>query len=311
MMPIHPITDSTGSAGPLAGDVASERQGLLLVALAAVLWSTGGLIVRSLESTDVWTTVLWRSVFAAGFLIVFIAVRDRGRTIQMFRTMGSPGLIVAACFATASISFVVALHLTSVANTLIILSTSPLLAALLGRVILGERVRGRSWLAMAAAVIGVAIMVSDSFGQGALIGDMVAFVIAVCLAVATVTIRRHRHVRMTPATCLGAVLAAMIAAPWAQPLAVTGGDFGLLVVFGAFQFGAGLALFSTGARLAPAAEVALISVLEPILGPIWVWVFLDDHPGTAALIGGSIVLVALAAHTLLDKRKARAIPPAI
>ena len=305
------MTGLAGPVEPLAGDAASERRGLLLVALAAVLWSTGGLIVRSLESADVWTTVLWRSVFAAGFLIVFIAARDRGRAIQMFRTMGTPGLIVAVCFATASISFVVALNLTSVANTLIILSTSPLLAALLGRVVLGERVRGRSWLAMAAAVVGVAIMVSDSVGQGSLVGDMVAFVIAVCLAVATVTIRRHRNVRMTPATCLGAALAAVIAAPWAQPLAVTGGDFSLLVVFGAFQFGAGLALFSTGARLAPAAEVALISVLEPILGPIWVWVFLNDHPGTAALIGGGIVLAALAAHTLLDKRKARPIPPAI
>ncbi len=305
---MHPLS---ALAGPLAADTASERRGLLLVALAAILWSTGGLIVRSLESADVWTTVLWRSVFAAGFLIIFIAVRDRGRAIEMFRTMGLPGLIVGVCFAAASISLVLALNLTSVANTLVILSTSPLLAALLGRVVLGERVRGRGWLAMAAAVVGVAVMVSESADQGSRTGDMVAFVIAVCLAVATVTIRRHRNVRMTPATCLGTVIAAVIAAPWAHPLAVSGGDFGLLVVFGAFQFGAGLALFSTGARLAPAAKVALISVLEPILGPIWVWVFLNDHPGTAALIGGGIVLSALAAYTLLDRRKARPIPPAI
>lgn len=304
----------TGVAQPnsaLAAEASTARRGLLLVALAAVLWSTGGLIVRSLESTDVWTTVFWRSVFAAGFLGIFIVVRDRRRAIEAFRTMGAPGLLVAACFATASISLVVALNLTSVANTLVILSTSPLIAAVLGRISLGEQVRGRSWLAMAAAVVGVAIMVSESFGRGAWTGDLMAFVIAICLATATVTIRKHRHVRMTPATCLATVAAAVVAAPWAHPWAVPGQDFVLLVVFGAVQLGAGLALFVTGARLAPAAEVALVSVLEPILGPIWVWVVLDEHPGTAALIGGGIVLGALALHMAMDMRRARPIPPAI
>ena len=283
----------------------------MLVAMAAVLWSTGGLIVRSLQSTDMWTTVFWRSIFAAAFLVVFIVARDGRRAIAAFRTMGPPGLLVGACFATASVSFVVALNLTSVAHTLVIFSTSPFLAALLGWIALGEQVRARSWLAMAAALFGVTVMMTDSVGGGSIAGDLMAFVIAICTAVATVTIRRHRSVRMTPATCLGAVLAAAIAAPLAQPLAVTGGDFGLLAVFGAFQLGAGLALFTTGARLAPAAKVALLSVLEPILGPVWVWAILGEHPGTMALIGGGIVLSALSVNMAMDLRKARPIPPAI
>ena len=304
----------TGLARPAIAtqhDAASHRRGLALVAVAALLWSTGGLIVRSLDAADVWTTVFWRSVFAALFLAAFIAARDRGRAVQAFRTMGFPSLIVGVGFATASIGLVVALNLTTVANTLIIFSTSPLIAAVLGRVLLGERVRGRSWVVMAAALLGIAVMVSDSVARGSVAGDLVAFVVAAAAAVATVTIRKNREVRMTPATCLAAVLAALVALPLAAPLSVTGGDFALLFVFGAIQLGAGLALFVTGARLAPAAEVALISVLEPILGPVWVWAFLGENPGTFALAGGGIVLSALVIHTALDFRAARPIPPAV
>ncbi len=292
-------------------DAAARRAGLLLVAAAAALWSTGGLIVRLLEVADLWTTVLWRSLFAALFLLGFVVWRERGRAADLFLNMGLPGLLVGACFASGSICLVVALNLTSVANTLIILATSPFVAAVLGRIWLGEQVRPRSWVAMTAALGGVAIMMSDSFARGSIAGDLVAMTIPVTFSIATVTIRRQRELRMAPATCIGAALSALIALPLAAPLAVTPADFGLLVLFGSLQLGAGLALFTTGARLAPAAEVALISVLEPILGPLWVWVLLGEHPGTAALIGGSVVLSALVLHQLLDLRRARPIPPAI
>ncbi|WP_119458286.1 DMT family transporter [Rhodospirillaceae bacterium SYSU D60014] len=293
-----------------AGEAALQRRGLLLVAGAATVWSSGGLIVRGIEA-DPWTTILWRSIFGALFLLGFIAIRDRGRTLDLFRRMGGPGLVVALCFATASTGFVIAVNLTTVANTLIILSTSPLLAALLGRVLLGERVRARSWIAMTAAFFGIAIMVSNSFARGSAAGDLVAFVIAMAFAVAIVTTRRQREVRMTPATCLAAVFAALFALPFAAPLAVSASDMGLLVLFGAVQFGGGLVLFTAGARLAPAAEVALVSVLETILGPVWVWLFLGENPGVPALIGGVIVLAALAVHTALDLRQTRPVPPAV
>lgn len=292
-----------------AGEPAAQRRGLALVALAALIWSSGGLIVRSLELADVWTTVFWRSAFAAVFLIAFIAWRERGGALRVFRAMGWPGLLVGFCFAGASICLVVALNLTTVANTLVIFSTSPLFAALIARLWLGERVRRQSWLAMLGAVCGVAIMVSESFARGSLGGDLFAFGTAIGLAVATVTIRAKRELRMTPATCLGTILAALVALPLAAPLAVTGGDFALLFAFGALQLGLGLALFASGARLAPAAEVALVAVLEPVLGPLWVWALLDEHPGTAGLIGGGLVLAALLLHSALDLRRGKAVAP--
>lgn len=301
-------TDATRQADRLPGTVA---HGLMLVGAAALIWSTGGLIVRLLDSVDTWTTVFWRSFFAALFLAGFILLREGRGMAGLFRDMGRPGILVGVCFAVGSASLVIALNLTSVAHTLVILSTAPLVAALLARVVLGETVRRRTWLAMAAALVGVAVMVSDTGGRSSLAGDLVAAVIACAIATATVTIRRHRGVRMTPAACLGATLAALVALPLASPLAANGHDMGLLVVFGALQFGGGMALYVTGARMAPAAEVSLIALLEPILGPVWVWLALGHNPGTAGLIGGGTVIAALVVHTLLDLRSARPAPPVV
>ena len=287
------------------------QRGLLLVAASAILWSSGGLIVRLLDNTDVWTVVFWRSAFAFVFLLVFIALRDKAQTFLLFRRMGAPGLIVAACFTVASMGLVIALSLTTVANTLILMSTAPFFAALLGRVLLGERVSRRSWLTMLAALFGVVIMVSDSLADGSIAGDLVALLIAASFSIAVVTIRRHHQVRMAPATCLATMLATLISFSLAASLSVSTHDFGLLAFFGAGQLGLGLALFTTGARLAPAAQVALISLLEPILGPVWVLLVLGEHPGWAALLGGAIVLLALLIHTALDLRRARPVTPTV
>ena len=304
------MTSLSNDLSASADETALRRRGLLLVAGAATVWSSGGLIVRGIEA-DPWTTILWRSIFGALFLLGFIAIRDRRKTFELFRRMGGTGLVVALCFAAASTSFVIAVSLTTVANTLIILSTSPLLAALLGRVVLGERVRLRSWMAMAAALVGIIIMVSNSFARGSIAGDLVAFAIPLAFAIAIVITRRQREVRMTPATCLAAVFSALFALPFAAPLAVSTSDMGLLVLFGAVQLGVGLILFTAGARLAPAAEVALISVLETILGPLWVWIFLGENPGVPAVVGGVIVLAALTVHSALDLRQTRPVPPVV
>lgn len=297
------------AALPSAADRAARQRGVFLVAAAAICWSSGGAIVRMLE-TDPWTTVFWRSFFGAVALLAFILWRDRGRTVALFRDMGWPGIAVAVCFATASTCFVYALTLTTVANILIIQSTAPFIAAVLGRFLLDERVRLQGWITILAALAGVVIMVSDSVQRGSFMGDLLAGIIALSFSTAVVIVRRHSEVRMTPATCLAATIAGVVALPLAAPLAVSAQDMGLLALFGAGQLGVGMVLFMTGARLIPAAEAALLSVLETILGPIWVWIFFAENPGEHAILGGLIVLAALIVHTLLDlRRQHRAVPP--
>ena len=297
--------DAIPAALPSAGHPAQSGRnlrGALLVSAAALLWSTGGLIVRSLELADAWTTVFWRGIAAGAFLVAFIIVRERGNAVRAFIRIGWPGIVVAVSYATASIAVVMAFRLTSVADTLVIMSSAPLLAAVLAWLVLGERVGMASGFAMLACVVGIGLMVSDSYASGSVVGDMVAVLIALGQAVAGVTLRRHRSVQMAPAMCMATLLTSLVAAPLATPSAVTAGDMTLLAFFGAGQLGLGFALFSFGAPLIPVAEAALLGVIEPIFGPFWVWAVLGEVPSRGAIIGGVIVLSALAVHIRASAR---------
>ena len=277
----------------------ATRRGVLLVACAAVCWSSGGLIAR-LVTTTPWTTSLWRSLFATLFLAVVLRiVRGRGIVAQ-WRDGGRPIAAVAACMALASTCFIFSLAYTSVANTLILISTGPYVAGLLGWLMLGERAAPRTWITMGVALAGAVIMVSDSYSRGAIVGDLLAIVMAVSFATATVLVRSRPETPMAPASALATTLTALVALPFSEPLRTTARDLGLLAVFGVGNYGLGFLLFMAGARLIPAAQSALVGMLETVLGPLWVWLVLDERPGVATLIGGALILAALLANTLLE-----------
>ena len=277
----------------------SRRLGFWLVVAAATCWSTGGLIAR-LVATAPWTTVFWRSVFCAAFLSGAVAIGRRGRLGRVVGDTGWPGLLMAACFATASTCFIMSLARTSVANTLVIQSLSPFIAGLLGWLWLGERVRRRTWVAMGAALLGTVVMLGGATGSGSRAGDLLALATATAFAAATVIVRSHPTVPMPAAVALAAALGALVAAGRADPLSAHPRDLGLLAVFGIGQLGAGLLLFTAGARLIPVAEASLIAVLESVLGPVWVWLAVGERPGAFPLIGGAVILSALTAHTTAD-----------
>jgi len=283
-----------------------DRGAALLVLGSATAWSFGGAIARFLAVQESWTVVFWRSTFAALFLLAFMLWRDGLRgTRTLFVAMGWPGLAVGACFAIASTSFVSALAYTSVANVLLMQAGVPLIAALMSALLFREHVSGPTWLAIAAVIAGVAIMVSDSLsGSVSPIGDALAFLIALAFAGATVITRRHAHVAMMPAVLTGCTLAALFAAWSLPPALVSAGDFVLLFAFGALNLGLGMALFVTGARRVPAAIAALIGIAEPVLGPVWVWLIHQETPRAATLWGGGVVCVALLAHVLWQMREA-------
>ncbi len=277
----------------------TRRLGYWLVTGAAVCWSSGALIAR-LAGTDAWTTIFWRSVFCAAFLAVAVAVAERGRLVEVVRDTGWPGVLMAVCFAVASTSFIMALSRTSVANVLVIQSLSPFISGLGGWLFLGERVRRRTWVAMAVALVGTVVMLWGSRGAGSRIGDLLALVMASAFAGATLVVRWHRSVPMPAAAALAAALGALFALGPSTPLAASARDLVLLALFGVAQLGVGLLLFTSGARLIPVAEASLIGVLECVLGPVWVWLAIGERPGAFSLIGGSVILSALIAHTMAD-----------
>lgn len=306
------LGSETAHTAAKLGSSALHTRGTIMVAAAAVCWSTGGLIVRHVE-TDQWNIVFWRGFFAALTLLIYLSVRDGRRMLDGFRNLGLPGLAVAACFATASLSFVVALHHTKVATILILQSTSPLIAGTLAWFWLKERMSGIRWVSMGLALSGVAVMVWDGEAGGDLLGLFLSALIAAVFALATVIVRRYREIPMTPATCLAAIALMLAGAIMGTPVEVNAPDLGLLFLFGTFQLALGLILFTGGARHIPAGEAILLCLLECILAPIWVWIWpgIREYPGDMALIGGAIVLSAVILSTASEMRTAKHIAPPV
>jgi len=280
--------------------VVQERLGATLVFASAVVWSFGGAIGRYLAIEDSWTVVFWRSLFAGIFLVGFLLLRDGPReTLRLYRNMGVPGLMVAFGFATAASCFVIAISYTTVANVVLIQASVPLFAALMSWLIFRERISLTTWIAIAAVIAGVAIMVSGSLGQGSSwIGNALALAITLAFAVTTVVTRRYPDVRQTPGASVGCLVSALFAATQASSFDVSMGELGILFIFGAVNLGFGMALFVTGARLIPAAFAALLGTGETMLAPVWVAVLHGEVPAIETIVGGLIVLAALIGYLL-------------
>jgi drug/metabolite transporter (DMT)-like permease len=285
--------------------LAEERIGATLVFGSAVAWSFGGAIARYLTIADSWTIVFWRSLFAGLFLVGFLIARDGPTaTIRAYRSMGLPGLVVGISFATASVSFIIAIGYTTVANVVLIQAVTPLIAALLAWIVYRERITPSTWIAIAAVFVGVAIMVSGSLGEGSSwIGTALAALIPIVYAVATVVTRRYKNVRQMPGVSLGCFLAMALAATQASSFHVTWPELPILIAFGVCNLGLGMALWATGARMVPSALAALLGTAETMLSPVWVAILHHEIPGIETVIGGLIVLIALMGYLLTALRR--------
>jgi len=233
-------------------------------------------------------------MFAAIAVAAYVALAERGRVVEACRSVGGAGVAFAACLAVSSGTFIIALNHASVAQVLFIQAIAPVLAALLGRGLLDERLSLRTAVAMAVALLGVGVMVGSP-GGGSLLGDALSVVMSLSFALAIVIARHRRDVSMAPATGLAQLMLVLAAAPFALAGGVRfgAGDVFWLLLFGAGQIGLGLILLTIGARLIPAAQVALISLLEVVLGPLWVWLAVGERPSPATVIGGVIVVAAV------------------
>jgi drug/metabolite transporter (DMT)-like permease len=276
-----PITDLRGI----------RRRGQLYVTLAALAWSSAGVLQRELNVGTA-TQATGRAFFAALALFAFVAIREGRGTLRAFTSMGAAGVSVAACTALASGSFIVALNHATVASVLFMQALSPIAAALIAWAALREHISRPTAIAMFVAIGGVALMVGGPGGATGL-GLGLSIVMMLAFAVGVVITRHRRDISMAPAICLSQIFVLTAFAPFSHPGTVDRRDFGLILALGFGQMALGLAFLTIGARLIPAAEVALITLLEVVLGPIWVWLALSERPSNATLLGGLIVIVAV------------------
>jgi len=280
-------------------------RGVLMVLCAGVCLSTGGLLVRHIETVDGWQIVFYRAIFFVVTLLIFLAVRYRGRVVQPFKRTGVNGLLVAMFLGLGSVCYLFAILLTTVANAVFIISAAPFFTAAAAWLLLGERVRAVTWLFMAAALAGIALMFVDGFVTGRWLGNVLALGVVASFVGMLVVIRQSKAIDMVPATCLGGVVAGIISVFMVDSFWISRQDLILCILLGSAQFGAGFILITMGTRLVPAAEVAFLSLTETVLAPIWVWLVINEIPSVLTMFGGAVVLSAVVSQAVLGIRMER------
>ena len=286
-----------------ATDGRTHRVGVILVTSSILIWSTAGFFARLIVA-DTWTLLFWRSVFGALFLLAVLLRQERQGPLRAIRTMGWPGWAVAILSTVIVLAYMAALRLTAVADVMIIQAIVPFVVAALAWLAMRERASRVTLVASALATVGVAVMLVGAPLVGNPWGVALAFGTMVAYAGVLVLLRWHRDVPMTSAAYLSALLGAAAAWLFAQPTAVSASDLFYLMVLGTSQTGLAFWLLTIGSRLIPATETALISVVETPLGPVWVWLAFGEVPTAAAVVGGTIVLIAVVGHIVAEGRTA-------
>jgi drug/metabolite transporter (DMT)-like permease len=291
-------------------DRRAHRRALALMVLVPTLWSVAGVVTRhlspELQAHGRYEITFWRSLFAALTVAVALAHFRREGFRASFAT-GVPGLVSGAMWAVMFSAFMLALTLTTTANTLLVLSLAPLVTAILARLVLRARIPARTWIAIVAAMIGMGWMFSQGAGGGPtgnhLLGMLIAFSVPLASAINLVTLQKTRaQVDLVPSVLLGGVFSALLILPFALPLRAAPADIALLALLGIFQLGVPCMLMVVAARSLTAPEVSLLALLEVVLGPLWAWLGAGEVPSTSTLYGGAIVLAALIGNELVGLR---------
>jgi drug/metabolite transporter (DMT)-like permease len=302
------------SIPPHGPDRSSYARGVVLLLLAGTVWSMMGLGVRYIENASPLQILLYRSLGMIPALALFIAWRHGGRLDRAVRQMGTPTILGGLALVFAFCGSIVSLKETTVANAVFLLATAPFFAAILGRIVLREKVRLTTWITILVGSFGIVIMVYDGLSAGKVVGNVAGLVCAVFFAVFTIAMRAEKHGDTVPAVLLGGIYASIasgIAATVAgKPLVLAPMDAAIAVALGAGSLGFGLILYALASRHVPAAESTLLAMTEVVLSPIWVWLILGETAGPLMLVGGGILLAALLGNAIIgvvrERRMARA-----
>ena len=269
---------------------------------AGFLLSLAGITLRHIESANGWQILFYRSMTFFVVVTLWLAVRYRTRVVHAFVATGRPGLVVAFSLGLGSACYVFALLLTTVANALFIISAAPFMTAVLAWIVLRERLRPVTWIALTIALAGITLMFVNGIQSGRLLGNIVALGPPLSFAIMLVTLRRAADRDMIPAICLGGLVGAALGFTMSDTLVLSGHDLALCLFLGVVQYTGGFVLITLGARYLPAAEVALLSLAETVLAPVWVWVGVGEVPTLLTLAGGTIVLAAVIAQAVTGMR---------
>ncbi len=282
---------------------------MLLVIAAGVLWSVQGLIFRQIDTAGTWAVLVWRSVGMLPVLLAFLTWRAGGSPLPAIRGVGLAGVFGGLGLVAAFAGAIYSIQVTTIANAVFLFAASPFLTALIGWAVLGEKVRGETWAAIAVAMVGIFVMVREGLQGGAMAGNVAALLSALGFAVFTVSLRWRKLTDTLPSVLLGGVFSIVVgmvvAAQLGQTVAVPLADASWAMAMGAITLSGGMVLYTLGSKVVPAAELALLSNIEVMLAPIWVWALLGETASPNTFVGGAILLVAVMMNGVSGARRRR------
>ena len=295
-----------------------HRRAVLLMCFAATLWSIAGVLTRQLDHARGFEVTFWRSVFAGIFVAFALIVQQRGAAVASVRAVGRWGVVSGLMWCVMFCCFMIALTLTTVANTLIVMSTSPLLTAFLAWLVLRHAIPVRTWAAIAAAFAGIVWMFAGGMSQvdaRQLAGMTIAMGVPIAASINVVALKKAgQGVDLIPAVLLGAVFSCVLMLPLMWPAQTSWHDLAILALLGVVQLGFPCMLMVAAARGLSAPEIGLLGLIEVLLGPVWAWLGAGEVPARATLVGGAAVLAALVLNEFAALRQASAsdeIPPPV
>ena len=276
--------------------------------LITLMWSIAGVVTRQLEAARSFEVTFWRSFFTAVSLLVILPFFQGRAVFAKIRDGGAALWISGVCWSVMFTAFMVALTLTTVANVLITLALGPLMTAVAARIFIGHRIALRTWLAIAAAGMGIAWMYGGQVDfQSQLRGMLVALLVPMAGAINWTVVQSNRshgkNIDLVPAVLVGAVISSVVTLPMSFPMQATMHDIGLLAVLGLFQLAIPCVLSVWCASILKAPEISLLALLEVIFGILLAWVGADEVPGTSVLTGGALVVGALVVNELIGWRQ--------
>ena len=280
----------------------SHRTGMVLVVLAGLIWSLNGLVLRWIGDAGTWQVLFYRSLGMVPVLFLWTAVRSGGHPFRLIASTGRAGLVGGFGLVFAFAGAIYSMQATTIANAVFLFAAAPLITAAMARPILGEAVRPATWAALVVAVVGIFLMVREGLALGAGWGNLAALASAAGFSAFTLTLRHARLADMVPAVFYGATLSLLVAAGVialrGESLALPPHAWALSVLMGVFILCGGMVLFTIGARAIPAAEAGLLALVEVMLAPVWVWLFWGEATSRDTLIGGAVLLAAIALNTI-------------
>ncbi|SEO05711.1 EamA-like transporter family protein [Salinihabitans flavidus] len=289
----------------------THLKGLLITAAGVLFVVPDSLFARLIEADPI-VIGFWRGVVAGVLIMVWVLITQGVSPFRAVLRTGWNGAVYIAVMGMTGVLFILAVSMTSVANVVFIIATMPVFAAIYSRIILGETISRRMVLTMIAVAAGLAII---AYGSGETAsahwsGDLVALCVAALFAAGLTAVRRVRHVPMVAAAPIGYIGASLLIWPFIDPFSVPTPQVWMVLAHGAF-IAASSALLALGPRYITSAEVALFILLESVLAPLLAWAVIAEDPGIWAIVGGAVVIGALAVSNIVAlMRRRRRLPGA-